>query len=235
MKITFSKKVWGVGFVLVSGLIALIFWLYLNIQASLQVSSERAAITLPHSLSTRIHVGQYLTAQSVGQIDTALELNQQLSLPLNGKYLADLSFNVETPVSVRIQYSTILKIDQVMPVEATTDLIYQNKLLPRFPLKLDVPIQLEVPFHLNRTYQLPIRIAFKGPVYIEFQQQPLNVHVRHQFKPSLKLNDTIHIPKIASFKATMYNAERNTEANLNMQMWLPLSVLRYREKTSSSD
>ncbi|EET81381.1 hypothetical protein ACE5JW_00305 [Acinetobacter radioresistens] len=224
----FSLKVWLASFILVSSLIALVFWLYLNVQASLQVSSTQTDITLPHSLGTRIHVGEYLTAQTIGRISSSIDLDHHLVLPLDGKYLADLKFNVTTPVSVQIKYSTMLKINQVMPVETTTDLIYKNKLLPKFPLKLDVPVNIDVPFELNRTYELPIQIAFNGPVYFEFNQQPINVHVKHQLKPSLELNDPINIPKIANFEATMYNVERNTKANLDMKMLLPLSYIQYQ-------
>ncbi|MFX7216615.1 hypothetical protein ABTI43_18980, partial [Acinetobacter baumannii] len=81
-----------------------------------------------------------------------------LSLPLKGKYLAQLAFGVETPVSVSVDYLTTIKIDEQMPVESTTDLIYQNQLLPKFPLKMNIPIRLDVPFRLNRTYQVPIKI-----------------------------------------------------------------------------
>jgi hypothetical protein len=54
------------------------------------------------------------------------------------------------------------------------------------------------------------------------------VHVKHQLKPFLELNDPINIPKIANFEATMYNVERNTKANLDMKMLLPLSYIQYQ-------
>lgn len=202
-------------------LVAVLFWLYLNIQASLLVSAHHAQIHLPDALPTKIHVGNFLETQSVGKLNTDIAIDRSLSLPLKGKYLANLAFTVETPVSVDIDYSTTIKIDEVMPLETTTDLIYQNKLLPKFPLKLDIPIQLEVPFQLKRTYVLPIKITFDGPVYFGFDES-VHLHVKHQFKPTLNINDPITMRKIATFNAIMYNTERNTKANLDMQMTLPL-------------
>ncbi|MFI7884433.1 hypothetical protein ACFMJL_23580, partial [Acinetobacter baumannii] len=98
----------------------------------------------------------------------SIDIDRQISVPLKGRYLADLEFEVETPITVSVDYATTLKVDQVMPLETTTDLIYKNKLLPRFPLKLNIPIKLDIPFQLKRSYTIPVKIAFNGPVYFEF-------------------------------------------------------------------
>lgn len=208
-------------FVAVAGLVALLFWLYLNIQASMYVSAQHAQVQLSEYLPTRIEVGNHLETHSMGQLNTDIHINQQLSLPLKGKYLAQLAFEVETPVSVSVDYLTTIKIDEQMPVESTTDLIYQNQLLPKFPLKMNIPIRLDVPFRLNRTYQVPIKIVFNGPVYFEFDE-PINLAVKHQFKPTLNIDDPMTMRKVATFNAIMYNEVRETQANLDMHIQLPL-------------
>lgn len=208
-------------FIAVALLVAVLFWLYLNIYASMQVRAKNADIQLSHSLPTKISVGNYLQMQSIGTLDTQIALDRKLQLPLKGKYLADLQFSVEVPISVDIDYSTNIQINQTMPLEATTDLVIKNKLVPKFPLKMDIPVKLDVPFHLKRTYNIPIRINFNGPVYFEFNEK-VDLHVVHQFAPQLKLNDPMTMRKIATFNATMYNAERNTKANLDMNMDLPI-------------
>lgn len=205
-------------------LVAVSFWLYLNIHASMQVQAKNADIQLSHSLPTKISVGNYLQTQSIGTLDTKIALDRKLQLPLKGKYLADLQFSVDVPISVNIDYLTNIQINQTMPLEATTDLVIKNKLVPKFPLKMDIPIKLDVPFHLKRTYNIPIRINFNGPVFFEFSES-VNLHVVHQFAPQLNLNDPMTMRKIASFNATMYNSERNTKANLKMVMDLPLKNL----------
>ena len=202
-------------------LVGALFWLYLNIQASMQVSASKAQIQLSDSLPTKIQVSNYLETQSVGTLDTQLKIDQKINLPLIGKYLANLEFEVEVPVSVSVDYQTEVLIDENMPLETTTDLIYQNKLLPKFPLALDIPIKLAVPFHLKQDYQIPIKIMFNGLVYFEFNEQ-VRLYVLHQFAPQLNLNDPMTMRKIASFNATMYNTERSTTANLEMNMTLPV-------------
>jgi len=129
-----SIKSMLISFFLIMVLTAILFWLYLNIQASVVVSAHESDIRLPESLETKIHVGNNLQVQSIGKLDTSIKIDRQISVPLKGRYLADLQFEVETPITVNIDYATTLKVDQVMPLETTTDLIYQNKLLPRFPL-----------------------------------------------------------------------------------------------------
>lgn len=185
-----SIKSMLISFFLIMVLTAILFWLYLNIQASVVVSAHESDIRLPDSLETKIHVGNNLQVQSIGKLDTSIDINRQISVPLKGRYLADLAFEVETPITVSVDYATTLKVDQVMPLETTTDLIYQNKLLPRFPLKLNIPINLDIPFQLKRSYTIPVKIAFNGPVYFEFDES-VNLPIKHQFNPSLKINDAM--------------------------------------------
>ena len=202
--------------------IAISFWLYLNVIASMQISAQHSEILLPDALATKIHVGNYLDIHSRGKLNTQIDIDRQLNLPLQGKYLADLQFEVETPITVNIDYQTMIRIDQLMPVETTTDLIYQNQLLPKFPLKLEIPVQLDVPFQLKRAYTIPVKILFNGPVHFEFDEH-VGLHVVHRFAPQLNLNDPMKMDHIASFDATMMNAVRQTSANLQMNMHLPVS------------
>ena len=185
-----SAKRLVLSFVCVVILVGALFWLYLNIQASMQVSASEAQIQLSDSLPTKIQVGNYLETQSVGTLDTQLKIDQKINLPLTGKYLANLEFEVEVPVSVSVDYQTEVLIDENMPLETTTDLIYQNKLLPKFPLTLDIPIKLAVPFQLKQDYQVPIKIMFNGLVYFEFDEQ-VRLHVLHHFAAQLNLNDSM--------------------------------------------
>ncbi|MDM1020004.1 hypothetical protein QSV37_06740 [Acinetobacter sp. VNK23] len=221
MDITKSFKSLLISFVILTTLVAILFWFYLNIQASLIVSAQQVDIRLPQSLATKIQVGDHLQVKSEGKLNTTLDINRTLQLPLTGKYLADLSFEVETPITVDINYETLLKVDEVMPIETSTDLIYQNKLLPKFPLKLNVPVKLDIPFQLKRRYTVPVKIVFDGPVYFAFDES-VNLPVKHQFKPSFYMNDAINMNNISSFNATMFNSIQQTKANLDMQMDLPL-------------
>ena len=214
-------KIAVVLFILLTAIIAALFWLYLNIQASMYVDAQKTKIALPAQLPTKIHVGNHLDVHSKGKLDTEILIDRQLKLPLKGRYLADIEFKIETPITVNIDYETMVKIDQVMPVETTTDLVYQSRFLPEFPLKLDIPVRLDVPFHLKRSYTVPIQIHFKGPVYFEFDEF-VNLPVKHKFAPSLEINDPMTMRKIAHFKATMYNENRETEADLKMNIQLPV-------------
>ncbi len=118
-----------ISFFLIMILTAILFWFYLNIQVSVVVSAHESDIRLPESLETKIHVGNNLQVQSIGKLDTSIDIDRQISVPLKGRYLADLEFEVETPITVSVDYATTLKVDQVMPLETTTDLIYKNKWL----------------------------------------------------------------------------------------------------------
>ena len=94
--------------------------------------------------------------------------------------------------------------------------------MPKFPLKLNIPVQLDVPFQLKRAYTIPVKILFNGPVHFEFDEH-VGLHVVHRFAPQLNLNDPMKMDRIASFDATMINAIRQTSANLQMNMHLPVS------------
>ncbi|WP_171293654.1 hypothetical protein [Acinetobacter haemolyticus] len=220
-----SYKSAFISFVILTTLVAILFWFYLNIQASVMVSAQQADIRLPESLVTQIQVGEHLQVRSKGELTTDLLIDRSLELPLQGKYLADLSFEVETPITVDINYQTMLKVDEVMPIETNTDLIYQNKLLPKFPLSLNIPVKLDIPFELKRTYTVPVKIVFDGPVHFAFNES-IHLPVKHQFHPRLNINDEMNMSSISSFNATMFNSVQNTKANLEMQMDLPLRNVR---------
>lgn len=221
MKAYYSLKWFLIIFFLIVILVAVLFWLYLNVQASMQVAARNADIQLSDSLPTKINVGNFLEAQAFGVLNTQIDVNRELELPVTGKYLANLAFSVEVPIEVSVDYETEVIIDQIMPLSTTTDLVYQKKYLPKFPLNIDIPVKLKVPFHLKQTYHVPIKIYFNGPVYLEFNEK-VNLHVVHQFTPRLNLKDPITMQKIATFNATMYNTERHTKADLDMQMALPI-------------
>lgn len=225
MYLSQSLKSLIIKFMLLTTLVATLFWFYLNIQASLVVSARQADIQLPDALASNIQIGDHLRVKSQGQLNTTLDIDCQLELPLTGKYLANLSFEVETPITVDINYKTMLNVDQVMPLETTTDLIYQNRLLPRFPLSLNIPVKLDIPFQLKRSYTVPVKIVFDGPVYLGFDES-ISLPVKHQFKPSFNMNDSINMNKIASFNATMLNAVPQTKADLDLKMDLPLKNVR---------
>ena len=216
---------WLLFFVLVLCIVACLFWLYLNVQASLHVKAQQASIQLSEQLPTKIAVGNYLQAHAKGRLDTQIDIQRDFTLPLQGRYLANLKFNVEVPVLVNIDYQTLIHVDEIMPVETTTDLIYQKKYLPKFKLQLDVPIKLDLPFHLKRQYQLPIQIAFDGPVYLDLNES-IRAPVKHQFRPVFDLDDPITMQNIASFNATMRNVQRETKANLDMNIQLDLKNIR---------
>lgn len=205
-------------------LTAILFWLYLNVQASMSVTAQRSKIQLSKDLPTKISVGNYLETRVKGDVDTQINVDRTLNLPLHGKYLANLRFIATTPVNIDVDYQTKIKVSTLMPLETTTDLIYQKKFLPKFPLKLNVPIQLDVPFHLKKSYQIPIQIEFNGPVILELNES-IDLSIKHQFKPKLKLDDEISVQKIADFNATMYNTSRETTADLKMNIDLPIRYI----------
>lgn len=213
---------WGtLLFLTVMLIVAVGTWLYLNVQASLQVKSTDAQVELSNSLPTSIDIGQHLQVKAQGDVHAQLNMDHDIHIPLKGRYLTHIQFNTVVPVQVAVDYKTKILIDQILPLSASTDLIYQNKLLPKFPLNVDIPIRLEVPFHLKQIYQLPITFHYSGPVYFELNEQ-IRLHVLHQFAPRLKLNNAVNLKDISSFHATMFNQERNTLANLEMQLDLPL-------------
>lgn len=213
-------------FILVTLGVTLFFWLYLNIQANMHVKAHNANIQLPKQLDVKIAVSNALKAQAIGEVETEIDMNQTIPLALKGRYLADLKFQVKTPISVDLDYKTDIHIQTVMPLETTTDLIYQSKLLPKLPLKIDVPINLTVPFHLKKTYQLPIEVQFSGPVDLVFNEE-MNLDIQHVFNPRLALNDDIEMYNISNFDAVMENISRNTQADINMTLDVPLRAIHH--------
>ena len=211
-------------FVTLTFVIAFLCWLYLNVQASLQVSAHEAKIELSEKLPAQIAIDDYLTTHAKGRVQTELKIDQNMDVPLKGKYLAHLKFQVQVPVEVDVDYETIIRVDQLMPLTATTDLIYQKWYLPKLPLSLNIPVRMDVPFRIQQRYQVPIYIDFDAPVYLDLNEQ-LKLPIRHQIYADFMINDQIDLQKISPFKATMYHLQRQSKANLDMQMNLPLKQI----------
>ena len=62
-------------------LAAIMFWVYLNIQANLVVSAHNADISLPDSLETKIQVGNTLRFSLLVNLIQLLDIDRQLTLP----------------------------------------------------------------------------------------------------------------------------------------------------------
>ena len=88
---------------------------------------------------------------------------------------------------------------------------------------------MSVPFNLKRQYTVPLNIYFDGVVYYEFDEQ-LNLLIMHQFKNQLNIDDPITLSKIAQFNATMYNEVRDTQADLRMNLDIPLQNIKREPK-----
>lgn len=195
-----------------------------NVQASMQVDAKNATIRLPNSLNVKIDVGNALAAHAKGVVNTQIDVHENIPIVLKGKYPADLKFNITTPITVDLDYKTNIHVETKMPLETTTDLVYQSKLLPKLRLKIDVPIQLDVPFHLKKTYQLPIKINFNGDVDLELNEK-IDLKVDHVFVQQLLLNDPIEMSNISIFDAVMENLNPETKADIKMKIDVPLKAI----------
>ena len=84
---------------------------------------------------------------------------------------------------------------------------------------------MSLPFDLKRQYTVPLKIYFDGEVYYEFDEQ-LNLPINHQFRNQLNIDDPITLSIIAQFNATMYNEVRDTQADLRMNLDIPLQNIK---------
>ena len=84
---------------------------------------------------------------------------------------------------------------------------------------------MSLPFELKRQYTVLLKIYFDGEVYYESDEQ-LKLPIKHQFKNQLNIYDPITLSKIARFNSTMYNEVRDTQADLRMNLDIPLQNIK---------
>lgn len=70
-----------------------------------------------------------------------------------------------------------------------------------------------------------MKIYFDGEVYYESDEQ-LKLPIKHQFKNQLNIDDPITLSKIARFNSTMCNEVRDTQADLGMNLNIPLQNIK---------
>lgn len=196
-------------------------WVYLNVEASMSVKTVDSDIQLPASLTGKINVNNHLKVSAAGFFDTKINMDQMVNIPLRGKYLANVKYIGTVPVTLDVDHWTKVRIDQIYTLNTTTDLVYQNRFLPKFPLKLDIPIKIDVPFHLKKVFHVPIYVIYEGPVHFSLNED-IQLNIKHQFTPRIKLHDDLVLQNIAPFNATMENQTRDTKANLTLNIQMPL-------------
>lgn len=220
----FIRNSWWAKIGLTLGFMLLVMaWvlIYLFVQLRMQLFAQDATLNLPEEMPIRVQVEDYLQVLSQGQIAAEFNMDHALSIPLTGQYKSQLAFDIEVPINIRVDYQSQLHLQDTLRIEDTTDLVYKKWFLPKFKLRLDVPVDLKVPFHLKRQYRVPVKIRFNDQVNLRFNEQ-LPIHIQHGFKPQLFIHDAMTTENIAEFSGVLINDQRQIPAHLSMQMKLPL-------------
>lgn len=217
-------------FCILTLMIALVFWAYLNWSVRVRVPSSDMYIELPEQLDTTLKVKNQLKSHVTGALDTQIDIDRKISLPLKGEYPAQLQFVTTVPVKVALDYNAWIHIDDQITIYTTTDMIYQNRFLPKLPVQLDIPLKLKVPFKLHQDFVLPIEIHFDDQVRFDFNEQ-VNAHIKHRFSPTLKLNDDMTLTSIAETQARLIQPKQNKRSEVSSEFIFPLKdIILQRQK-----
>ena len=221
-----TKKQWGIAiaaaFVLVSLIIAIGVWVFLNITAQLTTGYSKVKLDMPDELSTltTTHGGQ--VSQMSGSMNTAIPLDAPVQTALRGRFPVDLKFRTDIPMTIRVDLDTQIPIQQILTVNTTTELIFESNLIPDIPLTMDIPVDFDVPFSIHEDFDVVADVSYDSDkTFYEFDES-FSVPVNQTIDPVIAIDDPIRIVSLEPMQAKLYDIERKLPTSMDIEVQIPL-------------
>lgn len=186
----------ALGLVVLGGILG--FMLYTHLALGLPLKDQPGLLQLPALLKARATATNTVAIRLHGNIDATVPFRQDLSIPLTGTYPADMALDTLVPLRFVIEYHGSIPIHSSTEIQATTDLVLHKKFLPKFPLRITVPLDFQLPVTLKVPVDTRMRFSYHGPVRFAFNQT-VTVPVDTVIRARLPVDRDVNAPILASF------------------------------------
>lgn len=192
---------WGVfgigaiGAVLIGAFIG--YWIFLNLTFSLKMQQQPMAITLPPQFEVSARIQDELDIIMDGVITAQVPFQQELTLPLRGRYASHVELDTMVPVRFDVHYDGVIPVDTVAEVEILTNFNYFGaKTLRNLPIRAKLPMQFSMPVQLTAPVDQEIRFRYEGPLVMNLDQN-ITTEVDTVIHTSLNVKQQVSAPVIA--------------------------------------
>lgn len=191
------KRGFYAGLIVVAGVL-IGFLAYSRYVLVLGLHDQSARIRFPPQIQASAVATRALAIRLNGVINARVPFHQRLQVPLHGRYRADVALDTQVPLHLLIRYRGRVPIHAVAQVSGTTDLVFHSALLPKFPLKFQVPLDFQQPVSLSVPVDTMFHFVYRGPVNVTFNQT-LDVPVDTVLHTALKVDRQVDAPILARF------------------------------------
>lgn len=173
------------------------YWLFMRLTFSISLQDQPMAITLPQDFDVIANVEKELDILMNGVIHAQVPFQQELTLPLQGRYRSDVVLNADVPVQFDVQYDGVIPVDTVADIEIVTDFNYMGaKTLRNLNIKAKLPMQFSLPVQLTAPVDQSIQLKYEGPLVMNLDQE-IRTEVDTVIRTSLAVNQRVSAPVIA--------------------------------------
>ncbi|WP_420426929.1 hypothetical protein [Algiphilus sp.] len=185
----------GLGVIVVGAFAS--FWLFMHLTFSISLKDQPMAITLPQDFEVTANVERELDILMNGVIYAQVPFQQELTLPLQGRYRSDVVLNADVPVQFDVHYDGVIPVDTVADIEIVTDFNYMGaKTLRNLNIQAKLPMQFSLPVQLTAPVDQTIQLKYEGPLVMNLDQE-ITTEVDTIINTSLAVNQKVSAPVIA--------------------------------------
>lgn len=200
----------GLGTIVVGAFIG--YWVFMHLSFALTLQHQKMAITLPERMQVAAKVGEQLDIRMNGVINAQVPFNQELTLPLRGRYRSDVTMDAKVPVKFDVTYDGIIPVDTVADIEIRTDFNYMSaKTLRNLDIKAKLPMQFSLPVQLTAPVDQTIDLRYEGPLVMNLDQE-ITTEVDTVINTSLQVDQRVSAPVLATIPMTVTGPARPIRA-----------------------
>lgn len=173
------------------------FWLLMRLSFGLTVSNQPMAVTLPERFDITAQIAEELDILMSGVIHAQVPFQQELTLPLQGRYRSDITMNAQVPVQFDVVYDGIIPVDTVADIQIRTDFNYMGaKTLRNLDIRAKLPMQFGLPVKLTAPVDDVIDLRYEGPLIMNLDQT-ITTEVDTVINTQLNVHERVSAPVIA--------------------------------------
>jgi hypothetical protein len=174
------------------------FWVFMRLSFGLTVSDQPMAVTLPERFDITAQIAEELDILMEGIITAQVPFQQELTLPLKGRYRSHITMNADVPVQFDVVYDGIIPVDTVADIQIRTDFNYMGaKTLRNLDIRAKLPMQFRLPVQLTAPVDDRIKLRYDGPLVMNLDQT-ITTEVDTIIDTQLDVHERVSAPVIAS-------------------------------------
>lgn len=214
------------GAVLLVGLGSMVgFWCYAYLSVGIDLSNQQGKMALPAEITVNVAATNTFDIRLDGTVNVEVPIRQKIVLPLAGSYETFIKLDTPIPVDFKVHYQGSIPVKTMAEINDTTALVLPH--LPKFPLRLQVPLEFDLPVDMIIPVNTTLHFAYEGPVMLRFDQNT-STRLNTVLHTQIPLNQMMRVPLLSSFDLKIYPEAKPLGMVLDTRLQQPIKGLQIR-------